>query len=318
MIIADLSKAACSSLPFIWSSSRTRIQQRFRWSFIRAWVRAPHATLPTDFHSHLWGNLKVVSGKQRDLKHPTCSTSVQDSRPGWTHVSCEQQLTRTMQMFSVHVGGGSSRPNEALCGFGVPPLPCCPEKCPAVRSDLFRVSSPYKWFHFIQTIWLQLNSGHVWHSLLYQLCLRAVRRTQQLVGGHITLGEHFDPATEKEIALWSGGDEMGRGHAELCLCNWGLTDPLQGAACKQSMEEYRIPLPHIRGARRWSRPKWNQISCFPHSWHELLDELVYWLWQSHLREISHLLQLLVQKGCVSSLLRHLWLKSAPAVVKNGK
>lgn len=70
------------------------------------------------------------------------------------------------------------------------------------------------------------------------------------MGGHITLGEHFDPATEKEIALWSGGDEMGRGHAEPCLCNWGLTDPLQGATCKQSMEEYGIPLPHRRGAKR--------------------------------------------------------------------
>lgn len=180
------------------------------------------------------------------------------------------RLSRTLVLVehsSVHVGGGSSRPNEALHGFGVPPLPCCPEKCPAVRSDLFRVSSPYKWFHFIQTIWLQLNSGHVRLSLVYQLCVRAVRRTQQLVGGHSTLGEHFDPATEREIALWSGGDEMGRGHAELCLCNWGLTDPLQGAACEQSIEEYRIPLPHVRGAKRWSRPKWSQISCFAHLWH---------------------------------------------------
>lgn len=107
----------------------------------------------------------------------------------------------------------------------VTPLHCCPNGSEVPCCE-FR---PIQNFFALEVVALIAAR---FLSCLARWCLRAPSRNLDLVGDHFVLGEHFDPATQKEIALWCGGDEEGQGHAEPCLWNWGLTDPLQGPTCR--------------------------------------------------------------------------------------
>lgn len=92
----------------------------------------------------------------------------------------------------------------------------------------------------MKVLWFQLYSCHVSLSAVYESCLRALSRNLDLAGGHITLGEHVDPATKEEMALWSGGDEEGGGTGVMLSwlyetgANW-----CSAGTHLQSMEKYR-------------------------------------------------------------------------------
>lgn len=203
--------------------------------------------------------------------HPTRPMFVQDSRPGGTPASCEQQLSYSMQMdiFSIHqtFRECSSCLHEPHWGFGVAVLQCCPNNSSALLwgqtySDFLRLKSR-SIYSSMKMLWLQLDSCHVSLSVVYKLRLRALSRNLDLVGGHIALGEHFDPTAKKkkkEIALWSGGDDEGRGHAEPCLWNWGLTDPLQGPTCRawRSIELHSLRCMEQKDEAEQKEQKWNK------------------------------------------------------------
>lgn len=199
-----------------------------------------------------WGNLKVVSGQQRDLKHPTCSTSVQDSGPGWKLVGSEDQLSHTMQMFWVHVGGGSSHPNEAPGGFGVPPRPCCPNHwkvpCWEVRplQSFFRFISEWK---CSDCSWILAMSG----SLRYISCVWGLRGKRCTWWGVTSLS--VNTSTQPQKKRWhSGLEEMSRDGVMLSrVCKTGGADWSSAESHLQSMEEYRMVA-------------WSKLSLLLHLW----------------------------------------------------
>lgn len=66
-------------------------------------------------------------------------------------------------------------------------------------------------------------------------------------------------ATKEEMALWCGGDEEGRAHAERCIWNWGLTDApphrawsnIQVHSLRHTEQRGRAEPPSLTGLVDW-------------------------------------------------------------------
>lgn len=187
------------------------------------------------------------------------------SRRGHLPAGSNSSHTRCTCTFSVHVSLSADAPHVFTNHTGVLVLRCCPNDSSALLcqsdSQFLRLWSR-SIYSYMKMLWLRLDSCHVSLSVVYKLRLRA--RNLDLVGGHIALGEHFDPATKKKKKRDSTLVWRRRGGTGSCWAvsmklgaNWSSAE-----THLQSMEKYRITLPQMHEAKRWSRAKLSQTYCF--------------------------------------------------------